>query len=139
MKYRWAKGKKDAKLPNGDRIIFLTVGGRTSAVVPSVQKKTGEVAAEVPSVTGDSQTNDSGAKAKAKKGVKPEVSEEVNEKPSKKGQRKAVDHDVVGMTPKKKKQKTSNAEEKPVVTLHKEKADTRANVGRRRSARVSAT
>ena len=47
--HRWGKGKKDApkKLPNGDRIVFLTVGGRTSAVVPSRQKKTGAVAADV--------------------------------------------------------------------------------------------
>ncbi|KAL8913176.1 MAG: hypothetical protein Q9171_001970 [Xanthocarpia ochracea] len=49
FKHRWGKGKKDAsqRLPNGAKIKFLTVGGRTSAVVPSVQKKTGEVAADV--------------------------------------------------------------------------------------------
>jgi formamidopyrimidine-DNA glycosylase len=47
MKHRWSKGKKEAKLPNGQKIIFLQVGGRTSAVVPSVQKKTGAVAADV--------------------------------------------------------------------------------------------
>jgi formamidopyrimidine-DNA glycosylase len=43
--YRWNKGKKDGpkNLPNGDEIHFLTVGGRTSAVVPSVQLKTGPV------------------------------------------------------------------------------------------------
>lgn len=45
FKHRWTKGKKDAPtiLPNGSRFVFLTVGGRTSAVVPSVQKKTGPV------------------------------------------------------------------------------------------------
>ncbi|KAF4540412.1 Formamidopyrimidine-DNA glycosylase [Lasiodiplodia theobromae] len=47
MKHRWGKGKKDAnKLPNGASITFLKVGGRTSAVVPSVQKKTGAVAGD---------------------------------------------------------------------------------------------
>ncbi|KAL9053055.1 MAG: hypothetical protein Q9206_004079, partial [Seirophora lacunosa] len=37
FKYRWGKGKKDdpKMLPNGERIKFLTVGGRTSAIVPS--------------------------------------------------------------------------------------------------------
>lgn len=47
--HRWGKGKKDAatKLPNGAAITFLTVGGRTSCVVPSVQKKTGAVTADV--------------------------------------------------------------------------------------------
>ncbi|OJJ49397.1 hypothetical protein ASPZODRAFT_61166 [Penicilliopsis zonata CBS 506.65] len=49
FKHRWGKGKKNqtAKLPNGDKIIFLTVGGRTSAVVPSVQKKTGPITKDV--------------------------------------------------------------------------------------------
>ncbi|KAL9032295.1 MAG: hypothetical protein Q9214_008027 [Letrouitia sp. 1 TL-2023] len=49
FKHRWGKGKKDdpRKLPNGAKIEFLTVGGRTSAVVPSVQKKLGKVAADV--------------------------------------------------------------------------------------------
>lgn len=49
FKHRWGKGKKNkpAVLPNGDKIVYLTVGGRTSAVVPSVQKKTGPVAKDV--------------------------------------------------------------------------------------------
>ena len=40
MKYRWDKGKKGDvnKLPNGDQIIHITVGGRTSAIVPNVQR-----------------------------------------------------------------------------------------------------
>ncbi|EDN03628.1 formamidopyrimidine-DNA glycosylase lyase mutM [Histoplasma capsulatum] len=48
FKHRWGKGKQNRsqKLPNGDKIVFITVGGRTSAVVPSVQKKTGPVAAD---------------------------------------------------------------------------------------------
>lgn len=42
MKHRWGKGKKDANtLPNGEVITFLTVGGRTSAIVAARQKKTG--------------------------------------------------------------------------------------------------
>jgi formamidopyrimidine-DNA glycosylase len=47
--HRWGKGKKDtpSTLPNGDRITFLTVGGRTSCVIPNVQKKTGTVAADI--------------------------------------------------------------------------------------------
>lgn len=48
MRYRWNKGKKEnARLPNGEKITHITVGGRTSAIVPSVQKKTGAVAADV--------------------------------------------------------------------------------------------
>ena len=40
MLHRWGKGKKDAgKHPSGHKIEFLTVGGRTSAFVPALQKK----------------------------------------------------------------------------------------------------
>jgi formamidopyrimidine-DNA glycosylase len=51
MKYRWDKGKKGGEtniLPNGDKIVHLKVGGRTSAIVPRVQKKmkNGQVAGE---------------------------------------------------------------------------------------------
>jgi len=47
--HRWSKGKKNQpqKLPNGDKVVFLTVGGRTSAIVPAVQKKTGPVAKDI--------------------------------------------------------------------------------------------
>ncbi|KAI0100241.1 formamidopyrimidine-DNA glycosylase [Nemania sp. FL0031] len=47
--HRWGKGKKDAAtaLPSGEKIIFVTVGGRTSCVVPSRQKKTGRLVAGV--------------------------------------------------------------------------------------------
>lgn len=49
FKHRWGKGKKNktSTLPNGETITFVSVGGRTSAVVPSVQKKTGPVAGDV--------------------------------------------------------------------------------------------
>ncbi|KAF7552142.1 hypothetical protein G7046_g7507 [Stylonectria norvegica] len=41
--HRWGKGTKGeaAKLPNGDKLAFITVGGRTSCYAPGVQKKTG--------------------------------------------------------------------------------------------------
>lgn len=46
--YRWHK-RKNAKvyLPNGDEVVYITVGGRTSAVVPAVQFKTGPLAKEL--------------------------------------------------------------------------------------------
>lgn len=49
FKHRWDKGKKNSpnSLANGAKIEFVTVGGRTSAWVPSVQKKTGPVAGDV--------------------------------------------------------------------------------------------
>lgn len=46
--HRWGKGKKGAAttLPTGEKITFITVGGRTSCIVPSLQKKTGEASTE---------------------------------------------------------------------------------------------
>lgn len=68
MKYRWSKGKKDGgKLPNGSKITFLKVGGRTSAVVPSVQKKTGVVA-------GDVSEDANGSEEMGEEDAKPKVS-----------------------------------------------------------------
>ena len=39
--------RKSGKLPSGEKIVLLKVGGRTSAVVPSLQSKTGAVASEI--------------------------------------------------------------------------------------------
>jgi formamidopyrimidine-DNA glycosylase len=60
FKHRWGKGKKDSvtALPNGAKITFLTVGGRTSCVVPSVQKKTGAVAGDVKEIDGEAENGE---------------------------------------------------------------------------------
>lgn len=82
MKYRWDKGKKDANvLPNGEKIVHITVGGRTSAVVPSRQKKTGPVAGDVGS--GDEKP----AKGRKRKSKAEEDVEEGEEPAAKKGAR----------------------------------------------------
>lgn len=39
--YRWGKGKGNVKDYKGRKIVFLQSGGRTSAVVPALQKKKG--------------------------------------------------------------------------------------------------
>lgn len=85
FKHRWGKGKKDSKktLPNGEKIVFLTVGGRTSAVIPSVQKKTGAVAIEI----SEAEDNEKPAKGKAKKQKHEEDAEEESEAPPTKASR----------------------------------------------------
>ncbi|KAI5922853.1 putative formamidopyrimidine-DNA glycosylase [Camillea tinctor] len=47
--HRWGKGKKDSAttLPSGEKITFVTVGGRTSCIVPSVQKKRGRAVVDI--------------------------------------------------------------------------------------------
>lgn len=70
FKHRWGKGKKDSTttLPNGKKFVFITVGGRTSCVVPSVQKKTGPAAGDVKAETavGTGETDEQ-AEAKPKR------------------------------------------------------------------------
>ncbi|CAK7223022.1 hypothetical protein SCUCBS95973_005033 [Sporothrix curviconia] len=46
FQHRWGKGSKGsvAQLPNGEKLSFLTVGGRTSCFAPALQKKSGGVA-----------------------------------------------------------------------------------------------
>ena len=49
MLHRWGKGKKGGdvnKLPSGEQVEFLKVGGRTSAYVRKLQRKVGPVAGE---------------------------------------------------------------------------------------------
>jgi ribosomal protein S13 len=68
MKHRWGKGKKDGnKLPNGETITFLKVGGRTSAIVQSRQKKTAAVAGDVSEGTGDDEDKKAAAPKKGGK------------------------------------------------------------------------
>lgn len=105
FKHRWGKGKKDASttLPNGEKIVFLTVGGRTSAVIPSVQKKTGPVAKEI------DDTEDAGEEAAPKKPKKaaskkrkPAADEEVEDEDAEVFEAKpAINGSIKKPTPKK--------------------------------------
>lgn len=82
--YRWGKGSKEAatRLPNGDKLAFITVGGRTSCYAPSVQKKTGHIPAGAKTKVADSDDNeDAPKKSKTKKPVKTEVKSEDEETP----------------------------------------------------------
>ncbi|KAF7196465.1 Formamidopyrimidine-DNA glycosylase [Pseudocercospora fuligena] len=85
MKYRWDKGKKEKNvLPNGNKIEHLTVGGRTSAIVPAVQKKTAAVAGDI---NGDESKKS--VSSKKRKSSKENDDEDENESgevmPAKKG------------------------------------------------------
>lgn len=102
MKYRWDKGKKDSNvLPNGEKIVHLKVGGRTSAIVPSVQKKTAAVAGDV-----DKEDDGSGGedakpaksrkrKAKATKEEDEEETEEVMPAKKQRGKKAKAEESVV--------------------------------------------
>ena len=143
MKHRWDKGKKNANvLPNGEKIIHLKVGGRTSAVVPSVQKKTGPVAGDVSAKDMDGEEDEADeekeeeekpkakAKAKPKKGkkqaeangVKDEAESDAEVKPASKKRKSAASNGVKDEQRTPKKAKAMKEESTP-------------DTGRRRSSR----
>lgn len=91
MKYRWDKGKKDSNiLPNGDKIIHLTVGGRTSAIVPNVQKKTAAVAGDVDANGDDEGKKPAKGRKRKSKADEDEEDEEEEVMPAKKERGKKV-------------------------------------------------
>lgn len=156
--HRWGKGKKDGTktLPSGEKIIFLTVGGRTSCVVPSRQKKTGPVApnieveadedvpeivkAELKSSADESEGGD--AKKKTNKKTQSKNVKDENNKPAVSAVR------TNGVRKAKRPAKSENEDDeasdvKTTATNRKRRkadsdvAEDTANVGKRRSARLS--
>jgi formamidopyrimidine-DNA glycosylase len=95
FKYRWGKGKKDASniLPNGHKIAFLTVGGRTSAVVPALQKKTGPVAKEMDEAVDDEKPKKASKKRKVEVEDEEEDAEDLKPIPKPKTKKNKADPD----------------------------------------------
>ena len=133
--HRWGKGKKDAgtTLPNGAKIIHLTVGGRTSCVVPSVQKKTGAVAADVKKEELD-ETED----VDSKKASKPKANASKKRKAVVEDEEvvESKDEDPAETGPKGKAKKTKST---PKTKVGKVKTEDAPSEGRRRSGRASKT
>lgn len=126
---RWGKGSKVSHLPSGEKLAFLTVGGRTSCYVPTLQKKTGRVVPGVKEEPLESEDESKSKKATKVKGDeqarkrKKEV--EVDEKPVKKSK---------SDTPKPKPRAKSNSlKEKPSKEA---KVEPKVEDGRRRSGRL---
>lgn len=149
--HRWGKGKKTSSaLPNGEKLAFITVGGRTSCYAPSLQKKTGLVAPgikEEPFENGDSE--DKPKKSRARKRKAQETNE--GEEPAKTKKTKtrkpeaeaAIDDDDDDQRPRKKKKvKQEGVGRESVTSKSKTMKKTNgsaaeSDTGRRRSARLS--
>ncbi|KAH8697550.1 Formamidopyrimidine-DNA glycosylase N-terminal domain-containing protein [Talaromyces proteolyticus] len=128
FKHRWGKGKKNqaSVLPNGDKIVFLTVGGRTSAVVPAVQKKTGPVAKDITEEDQLDTKKEASTNGKRKRtSVKKEEEED--------------DDDDYSKTPKRavSKKRASNIKKEDATPVKEEKSSSASQAGRRRSTRNS--
>ena len=131
FKHRWGKGKKDSStiLPNGSKFVYITVGGRTSCVVPSVQKKTGPVAGDVKDEAG---TEDADGEKKAttksrKKAPNPkkEKAEEEEAKPAKESS-------------KGKKRTAKTVDEEPAVNGYEPNEEASKPASKRRKANTKA-
>jgi formamidopyrimidine-DNA glycosylase len=123
--HRWGKGDKGtpAKLPNGEKLAFITVGGRTSCYAPAVQKKTGKVVA--------------GAKSELVE------SDRDAEPPAKKSRKNARGADLVKMEedaspPQKKTKTTKSIKKEPPSSkpVKEENVEGESVSGRRRSTRL---
>lgn len=149
--HRWGKGDKGSspKLPNGEKLAFITVGGRTSCYAPGVQKKTGAVAASAKTEAVKSSSD----KAKPAKGkpVKAEpkeedddAKEEVEETKPKRSRKnpagvKEEPEESDGESPPAKKRRGKAAAEKSKPTPIKKEIKQEAieeDSGRRRSSRL---
>ncbi|KAH6678854.1 formamidopyrimidine-DNA glycosylase domain-containing protein [Plectosphaerella plurivora] len=108
--YRWGKGDKKGgatSLPSGEKLAFLTVGGRTSCYAPGRQKKTGKVVPSAKEVPIDA--DEKPAKGKRGRKVKEEDEEEEQAPPPKKGRKAKVEDEEEDAPPAKKKRGAAKA------------------------------
>lgn len=132
--YRWAKGQKGAAghLPSGEKLAFLTVGGRTSCYAPDLQKKSGRVVPGVKEelIESDSEVPEPKLTSRSK-AVKPEEGQpqskkrkaDKDEKPAKKSRAAPEKASAVRLD------KSTKAEDKMT-------GDAETDWGRRRSGRL---
>lgn len=151
MKHRWSKGKKEgSKLPTGEKIAFLKVGGRTSAIVPSVQKKTAAVAGDV----SEGAEEEADEEVKPKRGGKrkapaaKEEEQEMEQAPTKAKRGRTKAEKVVKAEPEdgdeeeavpvaKKQKKSTNGPVKKGKKAQEVDVKSEEATGRRRSGRLS--
>jgi formamidopyrimidine-DNA glycosylase len=132
MQYRWDKGKKHANaLPTGEKIIHIKVGGRTSAVVPSVQKKTGPVA-------GDGKVEEDDALSGAEEEVKLKVKAAKNSK-TKAAEKSAKTSPKVKFNGKKKSVPPAKAEPKLSGSRKRSAAEVNTNITATKKVKVVET
>ena len=134
--YRWGKGAKGAAahLPSGERLAFLTVGGRTSCYVPDLQKKSGRIAPgvkeekEEEELIGSGQEDSKPKKVIKSKAAKPQTKKRrKDEEEEEEEQVKEDDKDQ----PVKKQRRASSKKPKPTAVVN-----SKANPSRRRSGRL---
>lgn len=81
--HRWGKGDKgsSSKLPNGEKLAFITVGGRTSCYAPGVQKKTGQVVPGAKAEPIKAESDEEKVPVKKSRKQKPELNGVIDDEP----------------------------------------------------------
>lgn len=165
MLHRWGKGKGKGrngklgnKLPTGEKVEFLTVGGRTSAFVPSLQKapkgarkkavKKGKAKESEDEDEDDETKTENNTESKAEDDAEA-IEDEVEQKPAKKVSKRKAEGDsldgkpvkpIGGEPTKKAKKTTSKAKKEKVDSLSKKETKPKTElgtIGLRRSSRKS--
>ncbi|GAB1315755.1 Formamidopyrimidine-DNA glycosylase N-terminal domain-containing protein [Madurella fahalii] len=133
--YRWSKGQKGTvgHLPSGEKLAFLTVGGRTSCYAPDLQKKSGRVVPGVKEELIESDPEEPKPKVVSRsKAVKSEEGQ-----PQTKKRRNADEDEKPAKKSRTVPEKPSKARvEKSAKAAEKITVDAETDSGRRRSGRL---
>ncbi|KAL2170237.1 hypothetical protein VTG60DRAFT_5105 [Thermothelomyces hinnuleus] len=131
--YRWGKGQKGAvgHLPSGEKLAFLTVGGRTSCYVPEIQKKSGRI---VPGVKEEPIESDL-EKEKPKKAVRAKDAIAEDAMPESK-KRKAEKDEIPAKRSRGTPKKSATSEPEATKGEVAERIGSNVEHGRRRSSRL---
>lgn len=137
FRHRWGKGKlgqgSAGKLPNGEKLEFITVGGRTSCYAPGVQKKTGKDVAVREDGKASKKSGKSSKKTKVKEEEEKEQGEEEEDreggeeaekapkKPRKLSTKRKVKEEEKEETPRKLKETSSKYFNEDVASFPKKK------------------
>ncbi|KAL1859602.1 hypothetical protein VTK73DRAFT_7536 [Phialemonium thermophilum] len=141
--YRWDSrpSAPKSRLPNGEKLAFLKVGGRTSCYAPNLQKNTGHIVPGVkeepiPSDVEDEMVGKGKRKAK-KPAKKPEVEDDEDQLPPKKPSRKQkAEDDEDELPPKKRKTRGSSNGVTKNRAVQVAVQDAATDENRRRSGRL---
>lgn len=146
--HRWGKGKKTASaLPNGEKLAFITVGGRTSCYAPAIQKKTGHVAAGIKEeALEDSDVDEKPKRGRARNPKGQKVEDDDNEEAPKKAKARKRNDEEEQRPSKKTKVKQESVESEQTAAKSRSpkktngtaaETDAKFDTGRRRSSRLS--
>lgn len=128
--YRWGKGGKPSRLPNGEPLTFVTVGGRTSCFAPALQKKKGALP------RGAKVVKEEGGEVEKKAEQELDKEEEEEEPPASKRRRVAKDAKAKPAASKSSRQLNSGRPGKQELEEEPEAEASVQDSGKRRSGRL---